>query len=197
MATIIDKQARLGQQISKIFLAIVLVGGLAQAAGGIVWLTDATVVVDDVGLMQGAGSFHTERSGDVLLEATKGQLTFEHSTFTERLAVSVPALVLGITITLAAWLLIGVVRRTQEGDPFTRHNATALTRAALIALVGGSLWMLVDALGRGYLTDQGPWDLAAHSTFSLAPLAAAGVLLVIAGVFRQGVVLREETEGLV
>lgn len=196
MPTKNDMQTRLGQWIAIIFLAGGLVAGAVQAIGGLVHLMSTRLVVDEVGLWQGAGGLRRERA-DTVLEATHGQLTFEQATLQERLVAVTPDILIGVTVAVVAWLLLGVVRRTQEGDPFTKANADALTRAAVVAVVGGSLWMLADVVSDGYLVDQAPFELPATFTTSFAPIAVAGILLVVAGVFRRGIELREETEGLV
>ena len=197
MPTKNDKQTLLGQQVAKIFLAVALAGGVVSVISGFVHLFTDRFVLHDVSVWQGASSLGKRQSGDMMLEATAGDLTFGHSTLLERLAVAAPDVLLGLTLAGVAWLLLGVVRRTQEGDPFTKQNADALTRSALVAVVGGSVWMAVDIVARGELINQAPWDLPPSFTFNSAPVAVAGILLVIAGVFRTGVRLREETEGLV
>lgn len=197
MSTKNDKQTLLGQQVAKIFLAIALAGGVVSVIGGFVHLFTDRLVLHDVPVWQGASSLGKKQSGDMMLEATTGDLTFAHSTWLERIAIAAPDVLLGLTLAGVAWLLLGVVRRTQEGDPFTKQNADALTQSALAAIVGGSLWMVVDLVARRELIDQSPWDMPPSFTLNFAPIAVAGILLVIAGVFRTGVSLRDETEGLV
>jgi hypothetical protein len=123
------------------------------------------------------------------------------------------------TAIVVAFVVLRLVRSTQEGDPFAL-GSRALIRTGLVVLVGGtaSVWVgdVGDWLASRELFGTGGWsgvDVGADVTslsqlgwpepaaFRLdlpwAPLAVAVVLALLAAVFRQGARLRADTEGLV
>ena len=104
-------------------------------------------------------------------------------------------IVLGVT-----FLLLLMVRSLRAGDPFTEDNSKRIVWLALLVAIGGQAAVLMDVLA-GHLFVSGGQGFSGWGQFPLLidvhPLAYGLVLAVIAAVFRQGVVLRQEVEGLV
>lgn len=104
----------------------------------------------------------------------------------------------GIAVTLAT-----LVRSSRTATPFTARNATRLTRLAGVLIVGGLLvsvgrWALLAWMtATSSVADrvEGPsYDLL---SVPWGTIAAGAGLLVLAGVWRRGVVMARDLEGLV
>lgn len=100
---------------------------------------------------------------------------------------------------LGLWILAALVRSAGAGDPFTRRNVRRLTQLTALVLVAGivgdwgreavRLWLLETSDLAG--------DLVADARFSWWWLGVAAVLGVITAVWRRGVAMRADLEGLV
>lgn len=126
-------------------------------------------------------------------------LYFWGPTFRDRLAYAGPVLfaeALALTVLVLLWR---IVRTLALGEVFVRDNARRMVAIGLVVAAGGSLAQLLRALG---------WaDMVAHSaaagvvrvawSFSFLPLLAGAVILLLAEVFRQGVGMRADVDGLV
>ena len=120
-------------------------------------------------------------------------------TWRNRLAYAGPVLfaqALALTVLVLLWRIVGTVA---SGEVFVRENARRMLAIGLIVAVGGSVAQVLRYLG---------WvDMIAHSaaagvvkaewSFSFLPLLAGAVILLLAEVFRQGVRMRADVEGLV
>jgi len=116
-----------------------------------------------------------------------------------RLAYAGPVLftqALALTVLVLLWRIVGTVA---SGEVFVRENARRMLAIGVIVAVGGSLAQVLRYLG---------WvDMIEHSaaagvvraawSFSFLPLLAGAVILLLAEVFRQGVRIRADVEGLV
>jgi hypothetical protein len=128
------------------------------------------------------------------------QVLLTDATFGERLAQAIPAF-LGAGLAIAiALLLFGLLRSTQAGEPFTRRNVLRINIIALTVGVGGMLVQLAGGVADNAIQTTGRLPDAAFSlqmTFTPLPLAVMMVIALVGEAFRRGVVLREDTEGLV
>ena len=185
---------------TKIILGIAVVGSVLFGLGGpvVAATTNAplavsyrTTVPKDIELPRGAS-----HAGEATME-----MLINDATLGERLTQALPELlVAGLTIAVA-WMLYQLLRSTQAREPFTRRN---VQRINTIALVIGLGWILVQfAQGvadnaiqtTGRLPDRG--GLTFVFTFTPLPLVVMLVIALIGEVFRRGVELRDDVEGLV
>jgi Protein of unknown function (DUF2975) len=119
---------------------------------------------------------------------------------------SVRALLIGgdllrtATVLAVTFLLLLMVRSLRAGDPFTESNSRRIVWVALLVAIGGQAAVLMDVMA-GHLVVSGGQSFGGWGQFPLIidvhPLAYGLVLAVIAAVFRHGVALRREVEGLV
>ena len=109
------------------------------------------------------------------------------------------SLVSGLTILAVLLLLRRIAGTVREGGFFVADNARRLERLATVVLVGGMAAQLLEALGRHAVL--GAPEVADRVVMSaeiaFLPVVAAVGLRILAEVFRQGVTLREDVEGLV
>ena len=185
---------------TKIILGIAVVGSVLFGLGGpvVAAATNAplamaytTTVPKGIELPRGA-----THAGEATME-----MLINNATLAERLTQALPELlVAGLTIAVA-WMLYQLLRSTQAREPFTRRN---VRRINTIALVIGLGWILVQfAQGvadnaiqtTGRLPDRG--GLTFVFTFTPLPLVVMLVIALIGEVFRRGVQLRDDVEGLV
>lgn len=104
----------------------------------------------------------------------------------------IAALRTALFLLLAAFFLqaLLIVRSVQRANPFTRANATRLARMGWIVLAPA----LFDA--SNYIA--GLRSPTSENVMMLVILSAFGlVLLILAGVFRRGIAMREDLEGTV
>ena len=95
-----------------------------------------------------------------------------------------------------------MLRTVRAGRPFARHNATALVVVAVAVLVGGGVAPVVsDAAALTALDHLGlagdEFPFRTLSSFSLAPVLVAVLLLGIAEAFRRGAAMADDVAGLV
>jgi amino acid transporter len=119
-----------------------------------------------------------------------------------RLLVGLGAALFLLSVSAGALALAQVLRTVRVGRPFARHNATALVVVAVAVLVGGGVTPVVSdaaalaALDRlGLAGDESPFRTL--SSFSLAPVLVAVLLLGIAEAFRRGAAMADDVAGLV
>ncbi|MEO6572174.1 MAG: DUF2975 domain-containing protein [Ilumatobacteraceae bacterium] len=108
--------------------------------------------------------------------------------------ISGPLLALAIT-----WMVYGLIRSVRSGDPFTAANERRLwtiaglvgVGATVVAVFGGIVRMII--LQRSAAADLVPVTV----DIGFLPLIAAGMIAVLASVWRSGVALRADVDGLV
>ncbi|MDR2565594.1 MAG: DUF2975 domain-containing protein [Bifidobacteriaceae bacterium] len=154
------------------------------------------VLGPDVSLPEGQGV----RVGDVTLTpVVKAWVEFDQPGLAGFMATTGSDVILGLTSLVTCvflWLVVASVRR---GEPFDRRNVTRLYVAGVVCIGGSALYMLANAGGRMAATWGGTLeDLSrAEIALSFGPLAVGTLFAVMAEVFRRGMILRAETDGLV
>lgn len=100
---------------------------------------------------------------------------------------------------VALYLIFRIVRSARVGDPFVRANVSRLRALAVVVGIGGLIVSAYAAWLRRWLLDgSGAAGLVAQDwTVSFLPLVAGVVVGVLAEVWRRGVAMREDLEGLV
>jgi hypothetical protein len=104
-----------------------------------------------------------------------------------------------VAVAAGLWLLAGLTRSARRGDPFTRSNVKRLMWITVLAAVGGVVGDWGAAFVRRWLLDTSEMAGLVPVDFSLSFGFVGLVLLlgVITGVWRRGVAMREDLEGLV
>ncbi|MBY8874180.1 DUF2975 domain-containing protein [Micromonospora sp. PLK6-60] len=117
----------------------------------------------------------------------------------DRLRLAGPDLAAQALILAVLWLLRRIVRTMPAAEVFTAVNARRIVLIGLLVAVGGSAVQLL-----GYAADKAVIARSAAAgvvdvafSFSVAPLAIGAIVLLLAEVFRQGVRLRADVDGLV
>ncbi|MEU3456684.1 DUF2975 domain-containing protein [Micromonospora sp. NPDC006766] len=127
------------------------------------------------------------------------ELTFWGPTWDDRLGFAVPQLAAQALILLVLWLLWRIVRTVPTAEVFTAANARRMGGIGVAVAVGGTVvqWL-------GYALHDGIVGRSAAAglvdlpfSFSFLPPVIGSVVLLLAEVFRQGVRLRADVDGLV
>jgi hypothetical protein len=151
-----------------------------------------------------------------LREGTQG--TLAEAALSLRLFAALPSLVHAVTITAAAILLIGILRRVSLGRPFSGGVLDRWRWVTLVLLAGGALQALADTganlylsrsiglLGAGYVErDEVKMFLGGDYSgigtnvpqWPIAILLAGVIALALGAAFRAGARLEEEVDGVV
>lgn len=91
--------------------------------------------------------------------------------------------------------LIAMVETVRAGDPFVAANAYRLQAIAWLLLVLQVLSMIIGGIGEGISTPEHPVDLDAG--FSVNGWLAVLLTFVLARVFAEGTLMREDLEGTI
>ena len=91
--------------------------------------------------------------------------------------------------------LLGMVETVRMGDPFVAANAERLQAIAWVLLVLQLLSMVIGGIGRAISSPEHPVNLDAG--FSINGWLAVLLTFVLARVFAQGALMREDLEGTV
>lgn len=123
------------------------------------------------------------------------------STRTEQVLARGETLLLGLGLLGGALALRPVLRSVAAGRPFAPGNARRIAVVAgVVGVVGFLAPLLPQLAGLGVLDRTGLADSGAFHTglsYSLEPLGAAALVLVVALAFRTGEQLARDTDGLV
>lgn len=114
---------------------------------------------------------------------------------TEKRAIWLVAQLFGpITVFAGLWLVLGIVRSAQRGNPFTTENEVRLWRLATLVAVGGTIVGLAGDLARNFVLQRSAAaDLfQIEATFSFLPIVLGMAIGVLAGVWRLGVGMSDD-----
>jgi hypothetical protein len=127
------------------------------------------------------------------------ELTFWAPTWPDRLGFAGPQLATQVLILLVLWLLWRIVRTVPTAEVFTPANAGRMAWIGLTVAVGGSAVQLLGYAAHKAIIARsaaaGIVDVA--FSFSFLPVVVGAVVLLLAEVFRQGIRLRADVDGLV
>lgn len=191
---------RSSQVALEALLLLVVVGSiLAAVVPTISSLTDREVTFEAPLL-----SKTVEAGGGVTVQTADGLVTMTEASVGQVLLNAAPNLLTALVVASAGYCLYLVVRSLRAGDPFHRRNATRLTTAALIVLIGGLVASGVGAFSTLALSTDAQdalghadWLVAAGSMVLLPPVALGMLLVCLAEFFRRGTELRDDVDGLV
>ena len=91
--------------------------------------------------------------------------------------------------------LLAIVETVREGDPFVAANASRLQAIAWVLLALQLLSLVIGAIGKAVSTPAHPVDLDAG--FSINGWLAVLLTFLLARVFSEGALMREDLEGTV
>jgi hypothetical protein len=126
-------------------------------------------------------------------------LLLKDATLGERLAQALPQFLFAAMSIAVAWMLFQLLRDTEAGEPFTRRNVRRINTIAIV-VGGGVVVQLAEAIAENAITTGRLPDRAGfffEMSFPPLPLVLMLVIALIGEVFRRGVQLREDVEGLV
>jgi hypothetical protein len=187
---------------TKIILGIAAVGSVLFSLGApvVAAVTNAPLPVSYTtevtsGIEMPRGATHDGYTTvDLLLgDATTG----------ERLAQALPGLIFAAMTLAIAWLLFQLLRDTQAKEPFTRRNVRRINTIAIIVGIGGTLVQIIQGfadnaiLASSRLPDSSARTLVFELSFTPIPLVVMLVIALVGEVFRRGIALRADVEGLV
>ncbi len=114
---------------------------------------------------------------------------------TAQLIVWVVAQLLGPIVVFAGlWLVLGIVRSAQIGNPFTTENEQRLWRLATLVAVGGTVIGLAGDFARNFVLQRSAAAdmFEIEATFSFFPIVLGMAIGVLAGVWRLGVNMSDD-----
>lgn len=186
--------------VTKIVLGIVVVGSVMFGLGGPVVaaatnaplaLSYTTKVTNGIELPRGTTHDGYATVDLLLRDATTG----------ERLGQALPDLIIAAMTIAIAWLLFQLLRDTQAKEPFTGRNVRRINLTAIIVCFGGIFAQAAQGFADNAIYTTGrlprPSNLIFEMTFTPWPLAVMLVIALVGEVFRRGIELRDDVEGLV
>ncbi len=153
------------------------------------------------------------RSGDdgVVVDAATSQAPVEigapvtaHFVFVEpsasqRVIWLIPSVLPPLLALAATWQVFAIVRTARRGDPFVAENERRLWILAFLIGLGGTLWSMVSGFSEMLLLQRSAaadmTEIAA--TISFLPAIIGLGVAVLASVWRVGVDLRDDVDGMV
>ncbi|MFM7349481.1 MAG: DUF2975 domain-containing protein [Erythrobacter sp.] len=159
--------------------------GICAVAGGIFFLLIPLIVLLSQGMLPGFGE------GNDLPDVAKYPL----------LGAAIAFVIMANLAAMFAFFgrIRALIESAAEGDPFIPENARRLNAMAWVLLAASALAVLVGELRvtLANLADpQGP-NAVDYSPYDLLSLLIVLTLFILARVFRQGAMMREELEGTV
>jgi hypothetical protein len=127
------------------------------------------------------------------------QLSFWNPTTLDRLAYAGPSLLTVVLTLIVLFLLYRIVVTIERGEVFSKTNAVRIRWIAAAVGIGGVAAQLIEFWAhRSMIARSAASGLVeAQLHFSAAPLLVGALILVLAEIFRLGVRLRHDVEGLV
>lgn len=104
-----------------------------------------------------------------------------------------------VLVAAVLWLILRMLRSARRGDPFTPANLRRMQGLAVLVGVGGTLvaWS-GTLLDRWLLENSAVAPIVANGYyFSFVPLVGGLLIAALAEVWRRGIQLRDDVEGLV
>jgi hypothetical protein len=137
--------------------------------------------------------------GVTLTPTVTAEVVFARPGWADFLATTGSSLVVGITGAGVALLVLLVVRSVRTGSPFSSRNVRLMYWAGVATMIGGTVNMAVTAVGSFAAAARPAVEELVYPSALLefGFVALGAVFIVMAEVFRRGLALLRETEGLV
>ena len=184
---------------SGLALGLVAVFGVLLPLLGVAGVLDP-IDTREVRIEGSASAPRAMQGGGLSIAGTDlADLVFAHPAVGQRLLLALPEIVDGLLLTVILGLLFRMARSLRHGEEFTARNIGRLRAVAVTVFLMGLVTPLVEAVTTSLLLrgtgaeDQVPFSY----TFSFQYLLFALLIAAVAEVFRRGVRLRADTEGLV
>ncbi len=152
---------------------------------------DATVLFPWKDTSDGTRDWATGLPPVELAQFHSMELTFWAPTWPDRLGFAGPKLATQAVILLVLWLLWRIVRTVPAAEVFTPANARRMVGVGLAVAIGGSAVQLLGyAAHKSILARSAAAGIVdINFSFSFLPLVLGAILLLLAELFRQGVML--------
>lgn len=126
-------------------------------------------------------------------------VTFWGPTAAERAAYATVHIFFLLMVLLVELLLWRFLATISTGDPFSRSNEGRLWKIAGLVGIGGTIAVAANSWLSTFLIERSPAAglFATRTIFSIEPLIWGALLAVLATVWRAGVGMREDTDGLI
>jgi hypothetical protein len=109
------------------------------------------------------------------------------------------AALLGVAAALPTYLilkrLLAMIRTVRVGDPFVAANAYRLQAIAWLSVVLQLISITIGGIGKAISTPEHPFHLDAG--FSLNSWVAILLIFILARVFAEGTLMREDLDGTI
>jgi hypothetical protein len=137
--------------------------------------------------------------GVTLTPAVTAEVAFARPGWADFLATTGSSLAIGITGAGVAFLVLLVVRSVRTGSPFSSRNVRLLYWAGVATMIGGTVNLAVTAVGSFAAAARPAVEELVYPSalLNFGFVAIGAVFIVVAEVFRRGLALLRETEGLV
>ena len=193
---------------SQVFLPLTGPGGLWSSPGRYAPSVDVTLDYRTVLKDPNTSPFRFPETsylppGDPPLEfllPTRTHVTVYEPDLRQRVGLIGTTSLRGLLAIAVLLFLLLMVRTLRSGDPFVPANARRMYAIAATVGIGGPLADLLGQWGRHGVLDNpkvAPLIIRESYHLSLMPLAIGVAIAVAAEVFRQGISLRADVEGLV
>ena len=129
----------------------------------------------------------------------KGQLAVLNPTFAMQWAWIYWQAAGPLLAAVALFVILKIVRSVRSGTPFTKVNASRLRILALLVGVGGTFLAVTNELVRRWLLDNSAASgiVGREWNITFIPLLVGVIIGVVAEVWRAGVVMAEDLDGVV
>jgi hypothetical protein len=181
----------------------VVVSALAWDDRRLSWVDPGQSFGGDVVDRLGTDLFGTARPGTELQYGGQVQFVVAHASTPLWLLHVVPSLVVAVAVSTVAFVLLQLLAETVAGRPFTEQMPSRLRAVALVvaaaAVAAPALTAAADtAIARRVSPEHAPgWFATWDVWLTLGWLVAAGLVALLTEVFRVGVRLSDDVEGLV
>jgi hypothetical protein len=132
---------------------------------------------------------------NAVIVGAQGELRLETTAWGLQFGLNLGMLVGTLLVLYSIFLLRGVVRTAEQGDPFNPRNASSIRLMALVSIAVGLVRPLADYLASravlGRLAETDP-VLAAPLTFSGDPFILGFLLLILAQIWARGSELQRD-----
>lgn len=140
-------------------------------------------------------------TGDAIAIETPASVHFEiDDPSTVSRVVWVGATVIGpLVAAVGLWLVLGIVRSTRTGQPFTQSNERRLWTLASVVAIGGTVASMAGDFARTFVLQRSELAdfFAIEATLSFLPILAGITIGVLAGVWRIGVSMSHDLTGTI
>ncbi len=198
--------------IGMIFMAVGVVGALVDKPGlDLYGTTQPSVDADVSSIVDVSGLFPTTQTDDDLVDAATSQapvrlgdpvtaqLTFLDPTTSQRVVWVIWNVAEPLLALIGTWLVFAIVRSSRNGDPFVAANSRRLWALAFVIAVGGTSYSMLSGAAETLLIQRSAAadQMGMSFTVSFLPIIIGIGVAVLASVWKVGVDLRDDVDGMI